>query len=453
MRPVRPFPLQGSTPLIKEAGDPRRRRPDVKRLWWMVPVLIGAVFLAVGCSQEKPAKAANPGGEPMIRITTAPVVARDVQRTVEAVGTLAPDEEVTVTGEVSGVVEAYMADLGDRVKKGQILLRLDQREFRLKLERAEATLQAAQKALERAKAVALAASANVERAEAVLEDARVNLKRFEGLLAEGAVSERERDQARTQFDVAQASLRSAQAQYDSDLQAVKNAEAAVEEARAALSLQKKALADTVIRSPIAGVVKGRFVSVGEFIVGGGIQATKLFAVVRDHPLKLKAQVPERFAGEVKVGQGVQVEVEAYPGRTFQGRVTRVGPAVEEETRTFPIEAEVPNQRGLLKPGSFAKAKILIRREQEVPFIPEQALYYFVGITKVFVVTNGTVQERQVKTGLRENGMVEIVEGVKVGEWVATSSLAQLFDGARVQMVEGGRPEKPKGSGKPAEKGR
>jgi len=427
--------------------------PDVGRLWGLVSALIGAVFLAVGCSQEKPAKAANPGAEPVIRITAAPVVAREVQRTVEAVGTLAPDEEVTVTGEVSGVVETSMADLGDRVKKGQVLLRLDQREFRLKLERAEATLSAAQKALERAKAVALASSANMERAAVVLEDAKVNLRRFEELFAEGAVSERERDQARTQFDVAQASLRSAQAQHDSDLQAVKNAEASVEEARAAVNLQKKALADTVIRSPISGVVKGRFVSVGEFIVGGGIQATKLFTVVRDHPLKLKAQVPERFAGEVKVGQGVQVEVEAYPGRAFQGRVTRVGPAVDEETRTFPIEAEVPNERGLLKPGSFAKAKILTRREPGVPFIPEQALYYFVGITKVFVVTDGTVQERQVKTGLREDGMVEIVEGVKVGERVATSSLGQLFDGAKIQMVEGGRPEKPKEPGEPAEKRR
>jgi len=394
------------------------------------------LFFALGCSQEKAAKAASTKAtDAVIRVMVAPVEAREVQRRVDVVGTLAPDEEVVITGEVSGTVEAIMADLGDRVKKGQILLRLDQREFRLKLERAEANLSAAQKALERVKAAALVSSANIERAKAVLEDAKVNLKRFEELFAEGAVSERERDTARTQSDVAQAGLRSAEAQHESDLQAVKNAEAAVEEAQAALNLQKKALADTAIQSPISGVVKGRFVSVGEFVVGGGMQSTKLFALVRDHPLKLKAQVPERFAGEVKVGQVVQVEVEAYPGRTFQGKVTRVGPAVELETRTFPIEAEVPNEGRLLKPGTFAKAKVLTRRDQGVPFIPEQALYYFVGITKAFIVTDGTVQERQVKTGSRENGMVEIAEGVKVGERVATSGLSQLFDGAKVQVVE------------------
>lgn len=394
------------------------------------------LLFTLGCSQEKPAKAANTKTTDVaIPVTVAPVEAREVQRRVDVVGTLAPDEEVTVIGEVSGTVEAIMADLGDRVKKGQVLLKLDQREFRLKLEQAEANLLAAQKAMERAKAAALVSEANIERAKAVLEDARVNLKRFEELFAEGAVSERERDTARTQADVAQAGLHSAEAQHESDLQAVKNAQATVEEAQATLNLQKKALADTVIQSPISGVVKGRFVSVGEFTVGGGMQATKLFALVRDHPLKLKAQVPERFAGEVKVGQGVQVEVEAYPGRTFQGRVTRVGPAVELETRTFPVEAEVPNEGRLLKPGSFAKAKILTRREQGVPFIPEQALYYFVGITKAFVVTNSTVEERQVKAGLRENGMVEIIEGVKVGERVATSGLSQLFDGAKVQVME------------------
>lgn len=403
-------------------------------IWLLFAFLL---LFALGCSQEKAAKAANTTSvEPVIRITAAPVVARDVQRRVEAVGTLAPEEEVTVTGEVSGVVEAIAADLGDRVKAGQVLLRLDQREFRLKLERAEANLSAAQKALERAKAASLASKANIERAKALLEDAKVNWKRFEELFAEGAVSARERDTARTQYDVAEASLRQAEAQYESDLQAVKNVRATVEEAQAALNLQKKALADTVIRSPIGGAIKERFVSVGEFIVGGGMQATKLFAIVRDHPLKLKAQVPERFAGEVKVGQMVQVEVEAYPGRAFQGKVTRVAPAVDEKTRTFTIEAEIPNEGRLLKPGSFAKARVLTRRERGVPFIPEQALYSFVGITKIFVVADGVVQERQVKTGLRENGMVEIVEGgVRPGERVATSSLAQLFDGAKVQVVE------------------
>lgn len=410
------------------------------KVWWLVAGgwWLG-VYLALGCSQEKAAKAAgNPGAEPVIRITAASVVARDVQRMVEAVGTLAPDEEVTVTGEVSGVVEAIAADLGDRVKAGQVLLRLDQREHRLKLERAEASFSAAQKALERAKAAALASSANIERAKALLEDAKVNLKRFEELFTEGAVSERERDMARTQYDVAQAGLQAASAQHESDLQAVKNAQATVEEAQAALNLEKKALADTVIRSPISGAVKERLVSVGEFIVGGGMQATKLFAIVRDHPLRLKAQVPERFTGEVAVGQVVQVEVEAYPGRAFQGKVTRVAPAVDEKTRTFAIEAEVPNEGRLLKSGSFAKARILTRRERGVPFIPEQALYYFVGITKAFVVADGVVRERQVKTGLRENGMVEIVEGgVRPGERVATSSLSQLFDGAKVQVVEKG----------------
>ena len=234
----------------------------------------------------------------MIRITAAPVVARDVQRMVEAVGTLAPDEEVTVTGEVSGVVEAIAADLGDRVKAGQVLLRLDQREHRLKLERVEASFSAAQKALERTKAAALVSSANIERAKALLEDAKVNLKRFEELFAEGAVSEREQDTARTQHDVAQAGLQAASAQHESDLQAVKNAQATVEEAQAALNLQKKALADTVIRSPISGVVKERLVSVGEFIVGGGMQATKLFAIVRDHPLPRRGSSPGGSGGPV-----------------------------------------------------------------------------------------------------------------------------------------------------------
>jgi membrane fusion protein (multidrug efflux system) len=176
------------------------------------------------------------------------------------------------------------------------------------------------------------------------------------------------------------------------------------------------------------------VSAGQYIAGGSMQNTKLLTLVRDDPLKLKASVPERFQGQIRPGQEVTVQVEAYPGREFSGTAKRVGPAVFTDTRTFPIEARVPNREGLLKPGSFAKVRIQIRVDRAIPFVPEDAVYYFVGITKAFVVTNGVAQERQITVGERQDGLVEIVEGLQPGEQVATSRLSQLFGGATVQVI-------------------
>jgi membrane fusion protein (multidrug efflux system) len=177
------------------------------------------------------------------------------------------------------------------------------------------------------------------------------------------------------------------------------------------------------------------VSVGQYIAGGSMQNTKLLVMVRDDPLKLKASVPERFQGQIRPGQEVKLQVEAYLARDFTGTVTRVGPAVFSDTRTFPIEARIPNRQGFLKPGSFAKARVQIRVDRGVAFVPEEAVYYFVGITKAFVVKDGVVEERQVKAGERQDGLVEIVEGVAPGEVVATSRLSQLFGGATVQVVK------------------
>jgi multidrug efflux pump subunit AcrA (membrane-fusion protein) len=400
---------------------------------------IGAALLAFGlaaCSRSGPGDAqGKPGDAKVTRIpiTTAPAAAREIARTVEVTGTLLPFEEVTLTNEQAGTVEALLVDLGDRVEPGQLLLRLDDREARLALTQAEANLLAAERALGRARAAAEAARATVARAQAALEEARLNRKRFEDLFAEGAVSASQRDTARTQDEMAAATVREAEAQAESEAQGVQTAAAAVEQARAALGLARKRVADTAVRAPLKGAVRQRLVSAGDGIK----EKTPLLVLVATNPLKLQGTVPERFAPEIRVGQPVSVTLDAYPGRAFRGKVSRVSPAVDPQTRTLALEALLENPDGRLKPGFFAKGEVLARTDREVPFVPEAALYTFVGITKVFVVADGTVQERQVEVGDRVNGWVEIRRGIKPGEVVATANLAALFDGAPVTVTGAG----------------
>ncbi len=136
---------------------------------------------------------------------------------------------------------------------------------------------------------------------------------------------------------------------------------------------------------------------------------------------------------------MHIRVDPVPGREFPGKVTRVSPAVDVASRTVTVEAEVPNPEGVLRPGLFARAAVLLRQDQAVAFVPEGAVAYFAGITKVYVVADGVARERAVSLGARKGGLIEVVRGVKAGEQVATSGLAQLHDGAPVTIAGAAAP--------------
>ncbi len=423
--------------------------------WRMGGIGLCVALLAVSaCSRERSGtRAANAApGERKIGVSVAHVEGQDVERSVQIVGTLLPEEEVTLGTEVSATVARIFVDLGDRVQPGQLVIKLDDRTARLEVERQTASLQVAREAFDRYRQMVESSRANIERAQAVLADGRLNLKRFEGLFGEGAISASQRDSAQTLHDVAIASLRSSEAQYESDRAAMKSAEASVEQAKVALEMARKLLQDTNVVSPITAFVRKRFVNVGDTFK----EKTPLVSLVKTDTLKLQGDVPERFAPLIALGRPVRIEVEAYSNQTFPSTITRISPAVDVESRSFTVEASVPNPKGLLKPGFFAKASILTGTEKNAPFVPEEAVASFAGIVKVYVVTDGKAEERRVKTGTRSDGRVEILEGVKVGEIVATSNLSQLATGTTVTVQsgsrndfapgksEGGRPGNPKG---------
>lgn len=368
----------------------------------ILPVAAAFILSFAGCSKEgpkKPAAAAAKEAGQAITVKTARVESRPVARSVEATGTLNPWDEVIVGNDTPGTVDRIMADLGDRVAGGQTLAVLDRREATLNHDEAEAGLQTSLKSLDREKARAL--------------DAKTTLDRYDELFKTGMVSVSQHDNARTQFDVAEAQLH--------------QSEAVVKQSEARLDLAKKRLADTVIKSPIAGEVKKRFVSVGENVK----DKTQMFAIVSTGTLKFKGAVAEAFAPKLKSGQAVEVAVDAYRDRTFKGSLTRISPSVDVQTRTLEVEASVPNPKGLLKPGFFAKGTILTNVEKGVPFVPSEAVYIFVGITKVFVIEDGVAREKLINTGVRDRGFVEVVNSVKPGQTVATTNLSALYDGAKV----------------------
>jgi membrane fusion protein (multidrug efflux system) len=423
--------------------------------------LLAGAWLAAGTrlapAQDRaaPARGTAPAQFKAIPVTTATAEAREVQRSVETIGSLVAWQDAQVRSEQPGTIAAIQADLGDPVARGKVLATYDAREFELAVAQAEADLLSARQSLARSRAAVgsseaglrrvrdtlASLEAEVARTRSVVEWSKSELDRSEVLFRKELVAQRDVDNARNAHNVAVAQLqvsqiavnqhpdqvRIAEAQLESDRAALRVAEAEVSRREATLGIARKRLGDTTIRAPFAGFVARRWVNAGEYVKDN----TPAFTIVALDPLKYTGTVPERFAPDLKVGQRVDLAVEAYPGQTFAGHVTRLSPAVEVQTRSLAIEAQVPNRDGRLRPGFFAKGTVQSRKDAGVAFVPAEAVIYFVGISKVFVVANGKASERVVRAGARQGQVVEIAEGVKPGETVAITNLAQLFDGAPV----------------------
>jgi RND family efflux transporter MFP subunit len=260
----------------------------------------------------------------------------------------------------------------------------------------------------------------VQNAKASFDLAESEFGRIRSLLDQRVVSQSEFDQRRTQLEAMrqqyEAAKNLAQQQYQS-LQA----------ARARVALARKALADTIVRAPFAGLVAERLVSVGDYVTRG----SKIAVVVRVNPLRAELTVPEQFIADIAVGQPITFEVDAYPGREFAGIIRFVSPALKADQRALTIEAMVPNAGGELKPGLFATARIQQPKQTPGILVPAAAIRTAAGTSRVFVVNGDHVEDRVVNVGQTVGDLVEISNGLKSGERVATTNLAQLADGTAI----------------------
>ena len=346
-------------------------------------VAVGLVAALVGCARtptpppaESKAAPATAATAAEVSVTVQAVAVERVERTVDFVGTLAAFAEASVAAEVEGRLTGISADLGDEVTKDQVLATIDGSELEAKLREAEATL---------------ARSTNDER-------------RAERLRNDKIMSQQE-------FD------------------AVANAQNVARARRDVLAIQAE---HTRIRAPFDGRIAKRMVDVGNYVRIG----TPVFVLVADNPLRLRGEVPERFAAEIKGGQTVRGFVEAYPDETLEGRLTRISPAANPTSRSLAVEALVPNGNGELKTGFFCKAQILTHSDAHALVVPVEALVNFAGVTRVFVVDDtGRARGREVQLGLRLGTRVEVVQGLAAGERVATSGLARLAEGTAVSVRE------------------
>jgi len=391
---------------------------------FILAVLCTAAAVTSGCADSR-AEPAGGSKEAVKTVKTDGVRQESVRRTLEVVGTLAAEDQVTVSSEVDGVVRRVLADLGDRVKSGQTLVELDREKLQYSLDQqraAHARSLTKYGASDAEHLPRIEDTPDVRRASAELAQAQQALERAIELQKRQLIPQQTLDDAQT-------TLRLKAAAYDASLQEAKNLQADIDASEAAMKLAERHLEDASIRAPFDGYVQQRMVSLGELVKA----QMPVMNVVRVDPLKLRSEIPERMAPWVKVGQPVTLRVDAYPEKTFTATVSRISPAVTTETRTFPFEALAPNAEALLKPGTFARVRLETSLVEQVLTIPYAAMQYRYGVYRAFAVEGDRLDARELKTGDRVGDRMEILAGLTVKDRVAVTEVDTLNDGMKIAL--------------------
>jgi membrane fusion protein (multidrug efflux system) len=381
-----------------------------------------ALLLSLGaCSRDRGVQAAEGQKSRPVKMEAAQV--RDVRREVDVIGTLAAREEVVVSAEVAGRVARLVHDLGDRVAAGAALIELDPEKLQYRAEGQRAALDQARArygASGEGDLPPLDKVPSVVSTTAQLADAQQQLDRAKNLSARNLLSRSDLETAQTRLDTAKAA-------HDQALASARQLRADIEAQSSSLRLAQRELRDAVIRAPFDGYVAERLVSPGQFVQ----PQAPVMRIVRLHPLKLTAEVPEKFAPWIETGRGMTVRVDAYPTQMFSGRVVRIAPGVNMKSRAFAIEGEVPNPDGKLKPGTFARVQITTDRVDHAITIPVAAVQSRYGTNRVFVVQNGQIAGREIVLGDRLGERVEVAQGLDAGTSIVANDVEQLADGMKV----------------------
>src|SRR3954471_7480353 len=367
------------------------------------------------CGRGRGAQAAE--GQKTRAVKTEPAQIRDVRRQVDVVGTLAAREEVVVSAEVDGRVARLVHDLGDRVSAGEALIELDPEKLQYRAEAQRAALDQARArygASGDGELPPLDQVPPVVSTGAQMADAQQQLDCAKNLASRSLVSRSDLDTAQTRFDTAKAA-------HDQALASARQLRADIASQSSSLRLAQRNLRDAVIRAPFDGYVAERLVSQGQYIQ---TQAPGM-RIVRLQPLKITAEVPEKFAPWIQTGREIAVRVDAFPTEHFAGKVVRISPSVDQRSRAFAIEGEVPNREGHLKPGTFARVQITTDRVERAVTIPAAAVQSRYGTNRVFVVRNGQLVGKEVVLGDRLTDRVEVAQGLEAGTVIVASDVEQL----------------------------
>lgn len=351
-------------------------------------IALPLLCLTLGCGSNS---AETVFEEPVIPVLITKVKRDDIVSYIYTTGTIFPKQESMISPKTSGRIEKLYVDEADRVKQGQPLVMLEQERLRIEIKEAQASLKEAQ---------------------AQLKNVEATLKRNQKLFEEGVLDSQSFDDVTTERELAKAR---------------------VQRADATLERVQQDLKDSVITAPFNGFIVEKMMNEGEMATT--MPPSNIFHLVDTSSVKIECNITEERKKSISVGKEAAIELDAYPGEVFTGKVTTVNPKVDIDSRTFKIKIEIANADYRLEPGMFARISIIERQSKQTLLIPERVIMEEGQTKKVFVVENGKAVEKSITTGLVNPPFIEVTAGLQENDLVVTEGFYSLKDGIKVTIQE------------------
>jgi RND family efflux transporter MFP subunit len=377
---------------------------------WLLTAL-----LLTGCNPPDAAKGGKKDGKsatalPTRAVQAAPAESRPMERAVSVIGALAAIDQATLSVKVTGRLQSLSVDLGTRVKKGELVAQIESVDYELKLKSAEALLAQARARLGLPlvgsdDTVKAEETSTVRQAKASLLESQKQRERIRELAKRGISSQAD-------LEVVEANYEISFNRHLEALEDIRQRQGVLQQRRVDVEIARQQLADTKIVAPFDGIVQERKASPGEFLN----TAAPIVTLVKVDPLRLRVEVPERNATGVRPGQKVRLTIEGDTNH-YTGTISRLSPAITELNRMLIVEADIANRDGALRPGTFARADIVLAEAEPTTTVHKDALITFAGMEKIFLVKDGKAAEKNIAIGRRAGDFIEVLGGLKPGDVV------------------------------------
>ena len=397
-------------------------------------LVVASLGICIGCSNQterdstsvQPVDSENPGSHSRVEVEIVKPLREDLLRDITMPAGIEAFEKTTVYSRVTGYLEWIGVDIGDRVKKGKTIAKIEAPEMLDQYDEAEAELG-------KAKADHENAEAELQSAKADYELKEVTYKRLQAVREEDpeVMPQQTVDEAKAKFEVAAARIKVFESRINQVLSRVKQIEAG-------LKRLQTLIAYTQIKAPFSGVVTERFVDPGALVQAATTSRNvqPIVTVETMQKLRLFLDVPEREVPFVNVGDPAVITVDALPGSKFEGKVTRFAMALNASTRTMKTEIDIPNRDGLLRPGMYGQVTLTLEKHPEAMMLPAEAVHTQGEKTFVYLAVGGCGKKVTVETGLDDGVKVEIIRGLKGDESIVLAARGSLVEDMRISGPQG-----------------
>ena len=337
--------------------------------------------------------------EKQVAVEVQTVSNRNIEVKTVLSGKILPAEEASVSPKISGQIENIYVEIGDYVKKGDVLFTIDSQNYQAQFNQAQASY--------------FSAESSYSAASARMENAKLNLDRNRELYEAGAISKQQYENMQLQA-------------LDSELE---SARYGVESARASMENAKIALANAVVRAPISGKIAVVNVQTGD-MASPGMNAVTITDASR---VEIETSVSENLINKISKGESVEIRVESASPKPIKGKISALAQSTTSDTMTYPIKIEIDNKDGVIKPGMFAEVDVVTESQKGVVAVPSEALVVKDGTAKVFVVENGVAISKEVETGIDDGQYVKVEKGISQGEQVVVKGQNYIDENSKVNI--------------------